>query len=285
MSGLLDRRLNAYRDDLADEKLASVISVPAYVKGKSALVRAHFVDVLAEPAFASGLQTQVLHGHEVTVFEQQNGWSWIQQDYDGYVGYVRSEALGEDASEPTHMVLAPRTFLYPGPDLQFPRSGYRSMGSKLTIVDGTETRDTRYAVLDDGSCVIERHLISLGDWQDDPVSVAEKFLYTPYLWGGNTGFGIDCSGLIQISNMLCGKTVLRDSDMLATSIGEEIEPDFSALQRGDIVFWKGHCGLMSDHATLLHANGNTMDVAVEPLADAIERIGYLYGQPTTVRRP
>jgi len=285
MSGLPDRRLNAYRDDLADQKLASIVSVPAYAEGKSACISAHFADILAEPASGSGLQTQVLYGHEVSVFEERDGWSWIQRKHDGYVGYMRSDLLNEGKVAATHMVLAPRTFLYPGPDLKFPRCGYRSMGSRLNVVGKTETRGTRYAILNDDSHVIDRHLIEIGDWQSDPVSVAETLLHTPYLWGGDTGFGLDCSGLIFLSNMLCGKNVLRDSDMLAASIGEEIEPDFSALKRGDIVFWKGHCGMMSDHKTLLHANGNTMDVALEPLAEAIERIGYLYGQPTIVRRP
>lgn len=285
MNDRLDPRLHAYRESLADEKLSGLVDAPRYVAAKAAHVTAHFADVLAEPDSKSGLQTQILFGHNVDVFDEQDGWSWIQRNSDGYVGYVRSELLTEGEAAATHMVMAPRTFLYPGPDLQFPRCGNRSMGSWLNVVDKTETRGTQYAVLEDGSCIIDRHLIGKGDWQNDPVSVAETLLHTPYLWGGDTGFGIDCSGLIFLSNMLCGKTMLRDSDMLAASIGDEIKHSFKTLRRGDIIFWKGHCGMMADNKLLLHANGNTMNVALEPLADAIERNGYLYGQPTKVRRP
>ena len=183
------------------------------------------------------------------------------------------------------MVVAPRTFLYSDTDLKSPRSGYRSIGSKVKVVDRATTRGTDYAVLDGGDAVIAKHLIEIGDWLPDPVSVAETLLHAPYLWGGNTGFGLDCSGLVWLANLLCGKRVLRDSDMQAASIGDVIPLNVDQLQRGDLIFWKGHVGMMADSQTLLHANGNTMNVALEPLADAIERIGYLYDAPNLARRP
>ena len=186
---------------------------------------------------------------------------------------------------PTHMVSAPRTFVYSTSDLKSPRSGYRSLGSKLRVVDQTTTRGTDYAILDNGAAVIARHLIKLGEWHDDPVSIAETLIHAPYLWGGNSGFGLDCSGLVSLAHLLCGNVVLRDSDMQAASIGTEIPLDLRSLQRGDLVFWQGHVGMMTDPQFMIHANGNTMNVAKEPLTEAIERIGYLYGQPTIVRRP
>ncbi len=285
MNDLPDPRLNAYRSDLADKRLEGIVEAASFVAGKPAHVTAHFADLRSRPDTGAGPETQVLYGHTVVVFDEHNGWSWVQRRGDGYVGYLQSELLAEGDAPATHMVLAPRSFLYPGPDLKLHRCGYRSIGSRLDVIDETETRGTRYAVLDDGSCIVAKHLIEIGDWQSDPVAVAETLLHAPYLWGGDTGFGLDCSGLVFLSNMLCGNTVLRDSDMQTDTIGEEIEQDFNALQRGDLVFWKGHTGMMADEAMLLHANGNTMNVALEPFAEAVKRIGYLYGQPTKIRRP
>lgn len=285
MTSALDKRLYAYRDDLADEKLRRQVKSLAYVKGETARIISSHADILDKPSEGAGLQTQILYRHEVTVFERKNGWAWIQRSGDGYVGYVRENSLGPVEHKPTHMVLAPRTLLYPAPDLKHPRVGYRSMGSKLSVTEKTSNRGTDYFMLDTGEAVIARHLIEMEDWQSDYVSVAETLLNTPYLWGGDTGFGIDCSGLVFLSQMLCGKTVLRDSDMQAASTGNEIPFDEKSLQRGDLIFWKGHVGIMGDEKTLLHANGHTMNVALEPLREAVDRIGYLYGQPTMARRP
>ncbi|NKB52805.1 MAG: peptidase P60 [Rhizobiaceae bacterium] len=286
-SSPLDRRLNAYRADLANIELTDRVEAASYVSGQAARVVAHFADVYDQPDSAV-LQTQFLHGHEVTIFERKNGWAWVQGKSDQYVGYVRDETLtreGESLISPNHMVAAPRTFIYSNADLKLPRIGYLSVGSNVKVIDQTTTRGTDYSMLDGGGAVVSRHLMKIGDWNDDPVEVAETLLHTPYLWGGSTGFGIDCSGLVWLSQMLCGKRVLRDTDQQANSIGQEIALDFGRLQRGDLVFWKGHVGMMADSENLLHANGNSMDVSLEPLNAAVERIGYLYQQPTMARRP
>jgi cell wall-associated NlpC family hydrolase len=285
MDTVLDKRLHAYRDDLANQGLRGRVDSAHFVTGEVANIKSHFADILDEPHQKAGLQTQILYGHEVTVFERKNGWAWIQRHGDGYVGYIREDVLQSGSAEATHMVLAPRTFLYPDTDLKQPRVGYRSMGSKLTVVGSATNRGTDYCLLDTGEAIIANHLIALGDRKDDYVSVAETLLHTPYLWGGDTGFGIDCSGLVFLAQMLCGKTVLRDSDMQAATLGEEIPFDEKALKRGDLIFWKGHVGIMRDEETLLHANGHTMNVALEPLHEAVARIGYLYGEPTMARRP
>ena len=194
---------------------------------------------------------------------------------------------GRGTSAPTHVVSAPRSFLYPGPDLRFPRLGELSLGSSVTVRDFAETRGTRYALLSTGEAMISGHLRPVGEVSDDYVAVAETLLMTPYLWGGSTAFGIDCSGLVQLAMRMAGRDVLRDSDMQAATIGEPIEPGegYSGLRRGDLVFWKGHVAIMTDERTMIHANGHTMLVSREGLAEAIDRIGYLYGGPTGFRRP
>ena len=286
MSEPLDPRLNAFRSDMADSRLKGIVSAKEFREGQSFFVSASYADLFKEPDRASGLQMQLLHGQSVRVFDNDNKWSWVQSDYDNYVGYVRSDSLESSDTQRNakHIVIAPRTFLYPKPDLKTPHCGAHSMGSMLHVVEKITTRGTDYAIIDSGEAVIADHLCHIDQRPDDVVSIAESLLHTPYLWGGNTGFGVDCSGLVSLANIVCGNDVLRDSDMQTSTLGHVIEPDFSNLERGDLIFWKGHVGMMADSEMLLHANGNTMNVALENIHDAINRIGYLYGQPTGVRR-
>lgn len=282
-----DPRLHAFRSDLADTRLKDEIAAERYVAGRPGRIEAAVVDVRSAPALEAGVSTQFLRGDDVSIFEDAKGWCWVQAERDGYVGYVSEAAISARDMAPTHQVVAPRSFLYPGPDLRFPRTGQVSIGSTLAVVGSAETRGTSYALLPSGEAVIAGHLRPVGEFEADYVAVAERLLHTPYLWGGVSGFGIDCSGLAQLSMRMAGRDVLRDSDMQAASIGEPIEPaaDFSNLRRGDLVFWKGHVAIMTDGENMIHASGHTMMVSREGLKQAIERIGYLYGGPTGFRRP
>ncbi|MEI9409257.1 C40 family peptidase [Mesorhizobium salmacidum] len=282
-----DPRLHAFRSDLADARLKGEVAADRFVAGRPARISVPVADIRKAPALDSGVNTQALFGDDVLVFEDREGWAWIQAERDGYVGYVADAMLGERDHAPTHIVSVPRTFLYPGPDLRFPIAGQLSMGSTVTVTGAAETRGTHYALLPSGEAVIAGHLRPIGEVAGDYVSVAETFLGTPYLWGGVSGFGIDCSGLVQLAMRMAGEDVVRDSDMQANSIGEPLQPgpDFTGLRRGDLVFWKGHVAIMTDAETMIHANGHTMLVSREGLKEAIARIGYLYGAPTGFRRP
>lgn len=283
----LDRRLNAFRDDLADRRLEGRVNSARFVEGRRATIAAPVLDLKSRPEPDAGIDTQLLCGEAVLVFEEMEGWAWVQAERDGYVGYASAEALAATTNEPTHVVVAQRTFVYPGPELKMPPVACHSMGALLTVVDFVENRGTRYARLGSGETVIAAHL-KPAEWHaSDFVAVAETMLHTPYLWGGTSAFGIDCSGIVQLAMRLSGRLVLRDTDMQATSIGELIDPgsDISGLRRGDLVFWKGHVGIMRDEEALLHANGHTMSVSTEPLRQAVERIAHLYGRPTGFRRP
>lgn len=282
----LDRRLNAYRSDLADSRLRGKVDAARFVNGEAAEIVAVFADLRSRPAHDAGLDTQLLCGDIVDVFERHEGWAWVQNRRDGYVGYLAESALGPPAPSHTHRVIVPRTFLYPGPDMKLPRAGYRSMGSLVEVVGEAETRGTRYGVLASGEALIASHVAPATAHVSDYVSVAETLIHTPYLWGGATAYGLDCSGLIQLSMFMAGRNVLRDSDMQASSIGEVFDPGpaLENMRRGDLVFWKGHAGIMRDAETLVHANGHTMSVALEPLKVAVERIAYLYARPTVFRR-
>lgn len=279
----LDRRLNIFRPDLADEKLQGKVQAERFVKGVPGQITVPVIGLRPKPDLSTGIDTEMLLGETLQVFERNNGWAWVQADADGYAGYLPETAFGETVAV-THRIVAPRTFLYPQAELRKPPVAALSMGSLLRIVGEEETRGTRYLMTENGEGVIASHCQSLEQKQaDDYVSVAVHFLETPYLWGGRSGFGIDCSGLVQLSMAMMGRLVLRDTDMQVQSIGTEI--DRGDLRRGDLVFWKGHVGIMQDSETLLHANGHTMTVARENLDEAIKRIGWLYEFPTAFRRP
>ncbi|KQZ94371.1 peptidase P60 [Mesorhizobium sp. Root157] len=282
-----DTRLHAFRPDLADARLQGEVVAERFVAGTPARLAVPVADVLKTPAVGAGIDTQFLYGDDVLVFEAAAGFAWVQAERDGYVGYVRESDLAGRDGQPTHIVSVPRTFLYPGPDLRFPRAGQLSMGSTVTVTGAAETRGTQYVVLASGQALIAKHLMPVVDRAADYVAVAETFLGTPYLWGGASGFGIDCSGLVQLAMRMTGRDVLRDSDMQAEGLGAPLDPgaDFSGLRRGDLVFWKGHVAIMTDAENMIHANGHTMLVSREGLREAIDRIGYLYGVPTGFRRP
>lgn len=280
---MLDRRLYAFRPDLADLALKGQVEADRFVSPQSAIINRPVVALRPKPDLSIGMDTELLMGEEIRVFERNNGWAWVQAVDDGYVGYLPEDALGPLVA-PTHVVTAPRTFVYSGADLRFPTRMALSMGSRLTITGEAETRGTRYLFLADGGALIARHLRPLSEpAAADYVSVAGLFLETPYLWGGKSGFGIDCSGLVQLSMRMAGHKAPRDSDMQTLGLGTPIERQ--DLKRGDLVFWKGHVAIMEDETRMIHANGNTMSVARETLEAAIERIGWLYGTPTGYRRP
>lgn len=283
----LHPRLNAFRPDIADSRLKGKVEADRFVDGKSTRVAVPVANLRRKPDSHSGLDTQLLLGDDVSVFEMREGWAWVQAVRDGYVGYVNVGSLTDRHDTATHIVTAPRTFVYSGADLRFPQAEALSMGCAVTVVGEAETRGTRYVLLTNGGALVEKHLRPVGERSDDFVSIAETFLNTPYLWGGTSGFGIDCSGLVQLSMRMCGVDVLRDTDMQEQSIGAPLDPgtDFENIRRGDLVFWKGHVAIMTDSENMIHANGHTMLVSHERLDDAIERIGYLYGQPTSFRRP
>ena len=280
----LDPRLHAFRPDLADVRLRDVVKADEYVVGHLMRAGTSPVDLHPTPARDGSILAQCLAGERLRVFERdaESGSAWVSRERDGYVGYVDLLDLAEDF-DPTHMVRAPRTFVYEEPDLKAPVAYQCSMGERLAIVGERETRGTRYVEQSDG-WVIADHVIAVHERGGDPVSHAATLLHAPYLWGGETGFGVDCSGLVVLAHLLAGHDVPRDSDMQAASLGAPLS-NLADLRRGDLVFWRGHVGMMEDAQTLLHANGHTMSVAREPLAEAVERIGYLYGEPTGARRP
>ena len=277
-----DRRLTPARPDLAADRLRGLVDAPRYAKGRAMRVIAASAPLRRSPAPDAPLETEALHGESVTVYDEEGEWAWAQLDLDQYVGYLPRTALGAPLS-PTHRVAALRTHAYPGPSIKLPPRSALSLGARLTIV----RQEGDFAVSEDGPYLWSRHLADAHYREPDYVAVAERFLETPYLWGGRTSEGIDCSGLVQIALNSAGIAAPRDSDMMEAGLGRRIAIDDPEmlLARGDLVFWKGHVGIMRDSVTLIHANGWHMKVVSEPLREARDRIATNGGgHATSVRR-
>ena len=284
----LEPRLNAYRDDLADARLNGKVAAARFVAGQRRRVVADAAPLKRTPAADAPLASEVLRGEAFVVFEETaEGWAWGQLETDAYVGYVPSDALGAIDPRPTHRVHALRTFLYPGPDLRLPQRGALSLGSRLTISGSAETRGTRYClVAGSAGAVVASHLEPLdAPAAGDFVAVAERFVGVPYLWGGRTSLGLDCSALVQLALAAAGKGAPRDSDLQEAMVGAPVEGGPAApLKRGDLVFWRGHVAIMIDGEYIIHASGHEMAVVIEPLRAAAERTTATAGPPTSVRR-
>lgn len=273
----LDPRLHAFRPDLADIRLKGRVDAARYVEGTPRRVVAASAPIRRVPRPDAGLESEALSGETVIVFEDLGeGWSWGQLETDGYVGYLPSDALSVSAPAPTHRVTALRTFLYPGPDLKLPVLACLSLASRLALAGTAETRGTTYRLLAGGEgAVVETHVVPVAaPPEGDFVAVAERFLGTPYLWGGRTSIGLDCSGLVQVALMAAGHAAPRDADLQETMVGTAVDDGTdSPLQRGDLVFWPGHVAIMIDGEYMIHASGRAMAVAIEPLAAAVSRLG------------
>ncbi|MGX7707420.1 C40 family peptidase [Methylobacterium sp. Gmos1] len=266
----LDPRLTPARPDLADERLRGRVEAARYVPGRAQRIVVPVAPLRRAPDPAAALDSEALLGEAVTVYDVRDGWAFAQLSADGYVGYLPAEALGPADPAPTHRVSALRTFLYPAADLKRPVLGALGLGALVAVA----AREGAYARLSDGSFVWAGHLAPLGAVEPDVAATALRFLGTPYLWGGRSSLGLDCSGLVQTALAAAGIPAPRDSDQQEAALGEALAlaPDLSGLRRGDLVFWRGHVGMMLDETRLIHANGHHMAVAVEPLAEAEGRI-------------
>lgn len=227
--------------------------------------------------------SQALHGEAVTLHHEDGEFGLVQNHSDGYVGWALMEALSAPVLQVTHRVKVPRLHVYAEPSIRAAPHFVIGTGARL-VASGQ--REGRYIKCERAGWVREHLLVPIHVLETDPAGVAQRFMATPYLWGGRDCLGLDCSGLVQIAFDACGIACPRDSDMQYNWFGAPIADWRSdgGLRRNDLVFWQGHVGIMLDGETLLHANANDMAVAAEPLAQAVERIAKIYGEPTGARR-
>ena len=280
---VLDPRITPARPDLAAEHLAGVVEARRFVAGKAYEIGAAQAPLREAPAHAAALLTEALKGERVTIYDiDERGWAWGQLVDDGYVGYVPAAALRAPGPAATHKVAALRTFVFPGPSVKLAPLETLSYGCRLVVA----RMDEPFAVTASGGHVAALHLAPVETMEADFVAVAERFLGTPYLWGGKSSLGIDCSGLLQLALAACGVPCPRDSDMQEQALGSALARPHELEQprRGDLLFWKGHVAIVRDESTLVHANAHHMAVAFEAVAPAIARLRAAGNELTGVRR-
>jgi cell wall-associated NlpC family hydrolase len=277
----IDPRLNAFRPDLADLRLKGVVEAVQFTEGRRMQVDVPIVSLHKAPDSRSMQLTQALMGEFVNLLAVEGEWAWVQLIRDNYVGYVIASALTTEMMVPTHRVTVPSTFLYPDANIKSQPVVTVTMNAMVTVT----IEDGKFSRLHDGRFIYAHHLKPVDEFESDFVAVADMFRHTPYYWGGKSVLGIDCSGLVQISLEACGMTALRDSDMQEETLGSRLMVnDLENLNRGDLIFWDGHVGIMRDAETLIHANGHHMMVVAEPLKLAVDRIAERYGQITSIKR-
>jgi cell wall-associated NlpC family hydrolase len=278
-----DPRVTPARADLAAKELEGKAAAARYVAGEVYEVIEPQAPLRGEPSHDAPLLTEALKGERVRIYEKNDeGWAWGQLAADGYVGWLSANALTPPGAPPTHKVAALRTLVFPGPSIKLAPLEALPLGARVAVA----RREERMAVTQSGGYLPAVHLAPIDVYETDFVAVAERFLGVPYLWGGKTVLGLDCSGLVQIALAACGISCPRDSDMQEEALGSPVAAaaDLSDLQHGDLVFWTGHVAIVRDRANFLHANAFHMAVAIEPIGDAIARIRGAGGEITSVRR-
>ncbi|MGN1286828.1 MAG: C40 family peptidase, partial [Bradyrhizobium sp.] len=262
--------------------LEGKVKAARFVEGETFEVVDAIAPLQRSPAADAEQMTQTLRGERITVYDRNGeGWAWGQLADDGYVGWLPEAALAKPGAAATHKVTALRTLAFPGPSIKLPPVEALAMGSKLAIV----REDGAFAVTREGWHLPRQHLAPLDAMAQDFVAIAEQFVGTPYLWGGKSSLGIDCSGLVQIALTAAGTGCPRDSDMQQEGLGRELTTAESKhLQRGDLIFWKGHVAIARDATTIVHANAHHMATVVENTHAAIARIKAAGSEVLAIKR-
>ncbi|WP_102110302.1 NlpC/P60 family protein [Oceaniglobus roseus] len=274
-----DRRDTPANGRVAALHLEGQVEADRFVAADSAQVATFTAGLHAAPGGA--LDRQAIFGDLLDVYERRDGWAFVQGRKDGYCGYVREAALAAPVT-PTHRLAVRASHIYPEAGMKQPPLHRLTFGAQLCVTDA----DGKWAAVrwGGGTGLVHRsHLLPLDRPMPDPAASAALFLGTPYLWGGNSDAGIDCSGLVQAACLAAHIPCPGDSDQQARTVGTLL-PDDAPLQRNDLIFWKGHVALVSDPETILHANGGYMTTMYEPLADALGRIEAAEGTRPFARR-
>jgi cell wall-associated NlpC family hydrolase len=277
-----DPRLTPARGDLAAKYLEGKVKAKRFVTGEEFEIADALAALRATPASDASLLTQALKGERVTIYDRNGeGFAWGQLLSDGYVGWLPDAALAKPPAALTHKITALRTFAFPGPSIKLPPVETLPLGAKVAIA----REDGVFAVTREGWYLPHCHVGPIDAFENDFVAVAERFVGTPYLWGGKSSLGIDCSGLVQVALNAAGTGCPRDSDMQQDGLGRALDAsETKKLQRGDLIFWKGHVAIVRGTSTIVHANAHHMATVIENTIEAIVRIKAAGSEVTAIKR-
>jgi NlpC/P60 family protein/dipeptidyl peptidase-like protein len=262
---------------MSDPRLTPHVESSAGTRGEVQTIARGRVSLRHAPSADAVQDNELLFGDVFTVFEREHGWAYGQVEADGYVGYIHT--FGCDAViAPTHRVIALATPLLATPDIKAPTRDLLPLNAKVKVLD----RAKGFVRIAPDGFVFAEHLAPLDHVVSDWVATAERFVGTPYVWGGKTLAGLDCSGLVQTALASAGLASPRDADQQENTLGADVP--FLTRKRGDLVFWAGHVGIMLDDTRVIHANAFHMQVEIEPLEDAVARITPVAGPVTAVKR-
>jgi cell wall-associated NlpC family hydrolase len=274
---MTDPRLIAFNGRVAADELKGQVKAEQFVKGESARISSPIADLRVVPN--GNRERQLLHGEQIKIYEELPDNFFVQADKDQYVGYVSKSAISRSLKEPTHKVIAPVCHAYPDPDFKSEPILQLTMGASVVVLK----EKNRFCQIEQG-WISNQTVSPMPSGFSDPVTVAETLIHAPYLWGGNSALGIDCSGLVQLSCTMCQIDCPADSDLQAQSVGTVLGLK-DKLKRGDLIFWKGHVAWVAAPDMLFHANTFHMAAVWENLNSAIKRIDEKGdGMPTQCRR-
>lgn len=265
----MDMRLTPARPDLAAISLKEVYAAPRYAQAEALQVCAPTLPLRRAPDKSLPYETELLFGEIFDVYAVENGFAWGQAKRDGYVGYVEAHGLQAATRPPTHRICELRSFVYSTTSIKTPPI----MALPYNALVNVQAWEGDFAKTPEGY-LHAAHLAALGDGGSDPVAEAERFIGIPYLWGGKSSLGLDCSGLVENACFACAIPALRDSDMQENTLGVEKSIPLSSqdYQRGDLLFWSGHVAIAQGNGLMIHANAHHMMVVREPIEAAITRI-------------